>query len=207
MDSRVIAELVVHLGRIASSDSLVEGLTLGQWAVLRYFVRANRFSRTPSAFAAFHGTTRGTASQAINNLVRQGYLRQTRSDTDGRSVRLDLADRARAILAKDPLEALARVADDLPPGVRDQFSNGLQRMMGRMASETGKPTFGTCKNCAHFEGDRCCQEGLVPYACGFLNEQLIEEELDELCINLAVGKAARERLERDATSPEHKERL
>lgn len=188
MDSRVIAELLVHLGRIASGDDLVAGLTPGQWAVLRYFARANRFSRTPSAFAAFHGTTRGTASQAIKNLVRQGYLRQTRSDTDGRSVRLDLADKARAILAKDPLDALARAADDLPPGVRGQFSNGLQRIMGRMASETGKPSFGTCRNCAHFEGDRCCQEGLAPYACGFLNEPLIEEELDELCINFAPDK-------------------
>ncbi|MEC5325561.1 MarR family winged helix-turn-helix transcriptional regulator [Aurantimonas sp. A3-2-R12] len=189
MDSRVIAELVVHLGRIASGDGLVEGLTPGQWAVLRYFARANRFSRTPSAFAAFHGTTRGTASQAIKSLVAQGYLLQTRSDTDGRSVRLDLADKARAMLAKDPLEALARAADALPPGVRGQFSNGIQRMLGHLASETGKPPFGTCENCAHFEGDGCCQEGLAPYACGFLKEPLIEEELDELCINFATGKA------------------
>ena len=89
MDSRVIAELILHLGRIASGDGLVGGLTPGQWGVLRYFARANRFSRMPSAFAAFQGTTRGTASQAIKSLVAQGYLRQTRSETDGRSVRLD----------------------------------------------------------------------------------------------------------------------
>ena len=49
MDSRVIAELVLHLGRIASGEALVEGLTPVQWAGLRYFARANRFSRTPSA--------------------------------------------------------------------------------------------------------------------------------------------------------------
>jgi len=79
MDSRVIAELVLHLGRMASREALVEGLTAAQWAVLRYFARANRFSRPPSAFAAFHGTTRGTASQTIKSLESLDYLPVVRS--------------------------------------------------------------------------------------------------------------------------------
>jgi len=190
MDSRNIAELIVHLGRITSGDGLVEGLTPGQWSVLRYFARANRFSRTPSAFAAFHSTTRGTVSQAIKSLVTQGYLIQTRSETDGRSVRLDLTDNARAIIEKDPLEALTRAADALPPGVRGQFSNGLQRMLDHVASETGTPPFGTCMTCTHLQDDECCQEGLATYACGFSNSKLIEEELDKLCINFSTAKAA-----------------
>ena len=111
MDSRVIAELVLHLGRIASREALVEGLTPAQWAVLRYFAQANRFSRTPSAFAAFHGTTRGTASQTIKNLETQAYLTRMRSEADGRSARLDLTDKARAILSSDSFEALVRAAD------------------------------------------------------------------------------------------------
>ena len=115
MDSRVIADLVLHLGRMASGDGLAEGLTAAQWAALRYFARANRFSRTPSAFAAFHGTTRGTASQTIKSLETQGYLTRTRSEADGRSARLDLIDKASAILAHDPFEALVRAADALPP--------------------------------------------------------------------------------------------
>jgi DNA-binding MarR family transcriptional regulator len=88
VDSCVIADLVLHLGRIASREALVEGLTPAQWTVLRYFARANRFSRTPSAFAAFHGTTRGTASQMIKNLEIQGYLTRMRSEADGQSTRL-----------------------------------------------------------------------------------------------------------------------
>jgi DNA-binding MarR family transcriptional regulator len=139
MDSRVIADLVFHLGRIASGEGLAEGLTPAQWTGLRYIARANRFSRTPSAFAAFHGTTRGTASQTIKNLEIQGYLTRMRSEADGRSARLDLTDKARAILAHDPFEALVRAADALPPGVRGHFANALQRMLGQVARETGKP--------------------------------------------------------------------
>ena len=186
MDSRVIAELILHLGRIASGEGLVGGLTPGQWAVLRYFARANRFSRTPSAFAAFHGTTRGTASQAIKSLVAQGFLRQTRSETDGRSVRLDLTDKARDIIADDPIEALVRAAEALPPGVRGNFAQVLHRMLGRVAAGAGRPLFGTCENCAHFEGDGCCRAGLPAHVCGYMNEPLLAAELDELCINFTA---------------------
>lgn len=193
MDSRAIAESILHLGRIASGDGLVGGLTQGQWAVLRYFARANRFSRVPSAFAAFHGTTRGTASQAIKSLVAQDYLKQTQSETDGRSVRLDLTDKASAIIAKDPIEALVGATDALPPGVRGHFSNILRRMLGHVALETGKPLFGTCETCEHFEGDGCCKEGVPDYLCMFLNEPLNEEELGELCINFTPGKPSQQR--------------
>ena len=194
MESRVIAELILHLGRVASGDGLVGGLTPVQWAGLRYFARANRFSRMPSAFASFHGTTRGTASQTIKGLVADGYLKQSRSKTDGRSVRLDLTKKARALLKDDPLEALVRAADALPPGVRGSFSAVLQRLLGRVAAAAGKPLFGTCETCVHFEGDGCCQEGMSPYECGFVNEPLTADELELLCINFESSKSGPERV-------------
>ena len=193
MDSRTIAELVLHLGRIASAEALVEGLTPVQWAGLRYFGRANRFSRTPSAFAAFHGTTRGTASQTIKNLEGQGYLARMRSETDRRSVHLVLTEKARAILEKDLFETLVRAADTLPLGVRGQFANALQRVLGHVALERGIPTFGNCASCTHLEGDDCSREKQEPYACGFSSEPLLLEELDGICINFVQGKPMTEK--------------
>ena len=190
MDGRVIAEMILHLGRIASGDGLVEGLTSGQWTVLRYFGRANRFSRTPSAFAAFHGTTRGTASQVIKSLVAQGYLRQTQSKTDGRSVQLDLTNKARAIIAKDPLEGLVRAAGALPPGVRGHFVNALQRTQCQVALDTDRPIFGTCGTCAHLERDGGRKQGQGQHACGFMNEPLSEGELEQLCIHFTPDRPA-----------------
>ena len=193
MDSRVLAELIVHLGRVTSGDGLVGGLTPAQWSVLRYVARANRFSRTPSAFAAFHGITRGTASQAIKSLVALGYITQTRSETDGRSVRLDLTDKARAVLADDPLEALVRAAETLPSGVRDQASGILRRMLGHVAAEMGKPLFGTCATCRHLDGDTCCGADQGRPTCRLVDEPLSEGELVELCINFTPGKPGRAR--------------
>jgi DNA-binding MarR family transcriptional regulator len=90
-NGRAIVELIFHLGRIASGEGLVEGLTAAQWAVLRYFSSTNRFSRTPSAFAAFHATTRGTASQTIKSLETQGYLTRLRSEEDNMGTRFPAA--------------------------------------------------------------------------------------------------------------------
>ena len=99
---RAAADLVLRLSRAALGEGFVEALTSAQWMALRYFSRANRFSRTVSAFAEFHATTRGTASQTVKGLIEQGYLARIPSETDGRSARVDLTDNAKAILARDP---------------------------------------------------------------------------------------------------------
>jgi DNA-binding MarR family transcriptional regulator len=188
MNSRAIAELVFHLGRIASGEGLVEGLTAAQWAVLRYFSQANRFSRTPSAFAAFHATTRGTASVTIKSLITQGYLTRIPSEDDRRSVRLALTEKARDILANDPLESLVRAADSLPPSIQGHSAQALQRMLGQVSQERGRPPFGTCTSCQHLENDDCSREGQTPYECGFTREPLLLEELDGVCINFIEDK-------------------
>ncbi len=188
MNSHSVAELVFHLGRIASGEGLVEGLTAAQWAVLRYFAQANRFSRTPSAFAAFHGTTRGTASQTIKSLETQGYLTRMRSEDDRRSVRLALTEKARGILANDPFESLVRAADSLPPSVHGHFASALQRMLGQVAQERGKPPFGTCTSCQHLESDGYSPDEQTHHACGLASEPLLLEELDGVCITFVPGK-------------------
>lgn len=188
MSERAVAELIARLGRIAHGDGFVAGLTPAQWTALRYFASANRFSRTPSAFAEFHGTTRGTASQTTKSLVAQGYLVRTRSEADGRSARLDLTDKARAIHTKDPFEALVRAAGALNLSARGQLANGLERMLGHVARERSKPPFGSCTSCEHLEGDGCCRDGKPPYRCGCVGEPLAEAELQQLCINFAPGR-------------------
>lgn len=188
MDSGVVAELLFHLGRIASGEQSAEQLTPAQWTVLRYFARANRFSRTPSAFAEFHGTTRGTASQLIKSLETRDYLTRARSQADGRSAELDLTDKARAILPNDPLAALAGAADALSPSVRTNFAKALQQMLCQVALERGTRLFGTCASCDHLNGDYRCQDGSVSYTCNCVDEPLDLEELEQLCVNFLPTK-------------------
>ena len=188
ISGRALAELVAQLGRFACGDGYVEGLTPAQWTALRYFARANRFSRTVSAFAEFHTTTRGTASQTVKSLVAQGYLCRTPSETDGRSARIDLADEGEAVLSKDPFAALVRAATALPNGARSDVANILERVLGHIASERGKRPFGICPSCAYLRGEGCCLEGRSPYECGLFGEPLTQAELEQLCVNFQPGR-------------------
>src|SRR6266436_6233886 len=113
MSGRETAELLLLPGRLVQAEGYDGELSPAQWTALRYFARANPFSRTPSAFAEFQATTRGTASQAIKALEAGGYLVRQRSKADGRSVSLRLTDNGKKALARDPVEVLVRAVGSL----------------------------------------------------------------------------------------------
>ena len=183
MHERLVPELIARLARITHGDGFNAGLTPAQWSALRYFARANQFSRTPSAFAEYHSTTRGTASQTTKSLVEQGYLVRMRSRADGRSVRLDLTDKAQTALANDPFELLVRAADALSVGARGEVADALVRMLDDVSRERGKVQFGSCRSCEHLNGDR--QDRKSSYVCGRLDTPLTEAELEQLCIDFS----------------------
>ena len=187
---RAAAELMLRLSRAALGEGFVEALTSAQWMALRYFCRANRFSRTVSAFAEFHATTRGTASQTVKGLIRQGYLARIPSDTDGRSARVDVTDNAKAIMARDPFEVVVNAAEALPGRLRGQLVKLLERMLTHVARQRSRPSFGICASCAHLRsGDR---RGRDPcgYKCSLLNEPLFAKEIEQICISFEPGRTS-----------------
>lgn len=184
------AELILRLGRAAFGEGFVEALTSAQWMALRYFARANRFSRTVSAFAEFHSTTRGTASQTVKGLVRQGFLIRTTSDSDGRSARIDLTDKAKAILARDPLQVMVEAAAALPAHLRGQLVKVLERLLRHVAQQRSRPPFGICSCCAHLRSDAGCETSPWPYWCGLLNEPLSAADTEQICVSFAPAKTS-----------------
>ncbi len=188
ISERAVAELVAQLARIAYGEGFREGLTPAQWTALHFFSRANRFSRTVSAFAEFHGTTRGTASQTVKSLVAQGHLLRLRSEADGRSARLELTDKSRELLRHDPFNALMQAAGSLSPSARRTTARSLQHMLGVVACSRGRTEFGICMSCRHLGG--CCLAGKPAYHCGLVKEPLAEAEIEELCVNFEPGPNA-----------------
>jgi len=174
---RQVAELVLQLGRAAYAECSASGPTQAQWIALRFFARANRFSRNVSGFADFHATTRGTASQTVKSLVEQGYLKGTRSEKDARRVRFDLTPRAREALAEDPLEGVVRAARKLSSTQLDRTASGLRQIMAVLAEDREGSLSGVCELCGHL--DRCNGEKL---RCRLMQESLEDHELQELCV-------------------------
>ena len=186
---RNVAELIAQLARMVYGDGFAEGLTAAQWTALRYFSRANRFSRTVSAFAEFHATTRGTASQTVKSLVKNGYLSRRRMEHDGRSVRFDLTEKSVVLLDRDPFQNLVTAIAELSKSSRQVTNRSLVRTLRVLADHYGKKEFGTCPLCRYVCVDVCDAASTSSgYRCEFIDEALQEAEIDELCVNFEAGR-------------------
>lgn len=177
-----IAELLVYLGRAARGTDAGSNLTAAQWTAMRFFARANQLSRTPSAFASFNATTRGTASQIIKSLMQEGYLVRHQAVDDRRSVRLDLTHSGQAIMHFDPLNNLMEAINQLEGKLRTALRQALPALAGELAKVRDTVAFGTCGDCRHFS---CCDA--VSY-CACVDAELAPADLGCLCVNFAASE-------------------
>ena len=155
MSARETAELLLLVGRLVQTEAYDGELSPAQWMALRFFARANSFSRTPSAFAEFQATTRGTASQAIKALEAAGYLVRQRSQADRRSVTLRLTSKGKKTLARDPFEVLVRAVVTLDAGVQTAMQAALHQVLTTLAETAACRRFGVCQDCAYLGGETC----------------------------------------------------
>ena len=190
--SGTLAELLARVGRTAYCMGAGETLTPAQWMALRYFARANRFSRTVSGFADYHATTRGTASQTVKRLVEGGYLTRTPSARDGRSVRVELSGKGRLALESDPLETLVRSLDAIPPRARADMVRRLERLLAELGGARGGCVFGTCLSCRHLRADGSGTGADGMTRCRQFDEPLEPEDLGRICVNFTPGRRAKQ---------------
>ncbi len=178
-----IGELVTRLGRITHALQFSAGLNPAQWEALRFLARANRYSCTPSALAAYLGTTKGTVSQTLIALESKGYVSRTRSGADRRSVRLALTERGRDLLRQDPLALLQTAGSALPASEGDAMRDGLNRFVGILTRTLSRCEFGVCEECCHLHLAGA-EDGIdVPCHCGLTDDPLSEPELEQICVN------------------------
>jgi DNA-binding MarR family transcriptional regulator len=150
MPARETAELLLQVGRLVQAEGYDGKLSPSQWMALRFFARANRFSRTPSAFAEFQATTRGTATQAIKALEAGGYLVRQPFKMDGRSINLRLTSKGKKALARDPFEVLVSAVDSLDATERTAMRRALHHVLSTLATSGAHRRIGACQDCTHF---------------------------------------------------------
>lgn len=174
------AEQLVHLSRLVHAGSTDQCLTPAQWTALRYFARANRFSRTPSAFSEFHATTRGTASQTVKSLIAMGLLERRANEADGRSTLIEVTEAGHHKLETDPLAALGQAIGDLPATDQQQLAAIIARITATMARRRAAPIFGNCNECSH-----CDTTSPGPAYCRCTQTLLREAEMGALCVDFS----------------------
>ncbi len=186
MPARKTAELLLQVGRLVQAEGYDGELSPAQWMGLRYFARANPFSRNPSAFAEFQATTRGTASQAIKALEAVGYLVRQRSKADGRSVSLRLTSKGKRALARDPFEALVRAVDALDANEQASMHDALHQVLSTVAASGAHRCFGVCADCTYVSEEILCSAKTAnPPAreCALLGVPIPPEDAGLLCVH------------------------
>lgn len=182
----------------ARQRALPHGLRPVQVEALLYLARCNRYSDTPLAVAEFLGSTKGTVSQTLKVLEREGLVTKCADARDRRVVRLELTPAGRELseqLAVPPALEQALVDDRVPT---DRLAADLRRLLTGMQRAAGHKTFGTCHTCRFFgreaSGFRC---GLTAEPLSSADSTLIcrEHELagDEEKPLVAVGSGPNHR--------------
>jgi len=188
--ARTVAGLLERLGNNVYGDAYGDGLKPAQWSALRYFAAANRFSRTSSAFAIYHGTTSAAASQTIAALVERNLLRRRRDPVDGRKYHLSLTTRAERLIAADPIVRLSHAVATLQPGDLEVLAQKLEKILTKILESKTAKTFGYCEDCRFLACRRRGGAAGNTYSCTQADEALSATELTELCINFAAREPA-----------------
>ena len=184
MSARETAELLLQVGRLVQAEGYDGELSPAQWMALRFFARANPFSRTPSAFAEFQATTRGTATQAIKALEAGGYLVRQPFKTDGRSVSLRLTSKGKRALARDPFEVLVRAVNSLDAEEQTAMNHALHQVLTTASGAHRR--FGVCQDCACLGGETCCDSTsatLSSLKCLLFGVPIEPEDAGLLCVH------------------------
>ncbi|WP_247894536.1 MarR family winged helix-turn-helix transcriptional regulator [Azospirillum sp. B510] len=126
---QAIADVMLQIAHIADSLGYTHGLKPSQWTALRYFAGANNSQRTVSAFADFHATTRGAASQMVEVLVGKGLLVRVPVPEDRRVTHLHPTPKALELLRHDPLQDFAAVIGGLPDDAQYRLAETLTSLL------------------------------------------------------------------------------
>lgn len=177
-----IANLIERLGRLLRSGEQSEGLNPVQWEVLRYLRWANRFSRTPGAVTQYLASTKGTVSQTIHSLEEKGLVTKESSELDRRSVCLSLTAQGERVLARDPIQRMEGMIEELDEDLQGAMDAGLSGLLDRLQSETGRAPFGQCQTCRYFEPNALAGVNGGPHRCGLLQAPLSNQERERICV-------------------------
>jgi DNA-binding MarR family transcriptional regulator len=178
---QVLLELVERLGNLMRSEfrrvGSDEQLQPVHVHALVYLSRANRYSNTPQAMAAYLGLTKGTMSQSLLLLDRRGLVERYQDDLDRRVVRLRLSTSGEQFLTESqPQLAWQHATRNISPNRIRNAVSALRETLATFQTDNEGQPFGTCHGCRHFE-----RLSARAYRCGLMGDRLSGPEARKIC--------------------------
>lgn len=171
-----------RLARLMRAREHEDGLNPAQWEALRYLIRANRFSDSPTALTRYLGATKGTISQTLKALERKGYISKARREGAGKSVRLTVTQKGQDALTRDPWSDLAARADQLGGKTKRRMERGLNELLQQALQQSGLESFGTCVSCRFFRERGRDDDPHGPHLCMRFEVPLSPDDMTRICM-------------------------
>lgn len=171
-------ERLSNLLRNESRRGIAEyGLQPVQLEALHYLSICNRYSDTPMAVTEYLGQTKGTVSQTLKVLLRNGLLVKKNDSKDKRITHLKVSANGRKILIRViPGPLFDQALDNISAGLEKQIINSLDSLLASLQNSNNMKTFGVCSSCVY---NQKIKGGA--YFCNLTQEPLSSEEISLIC--------------------------
>lgn len=147
-----------------------EGIQLVHLEILRYLSISNKYSNTAQAMSEYLGQTKGSISQSLKLLEKEGYIERRTSTEDKRVVRVYLAQAGHDCLQRMS-EHLMLNLDESPKTVA-----AIQSLLHTWQDKNNHKGFGQCQSCRFNQ-----QLGRGKFQCGLTGEALSKADVKKIC--------------------------
>ena len=154
------------------------GLQPVQLEALHYLNLCNRYSDTPKGVTEYLGQTKGTVSQSLKVLEREGYITKHQDLEDKRITHLKVSKEGKQVLMLAiPPELFVNACSSLKEEKQDDIINNLTILLKAIQQSNQLKTFGVCATCRHYmrgEGEE--------HFCDLTKEKLSKEDAALICL-------------------------
>lgn len=172
-----LLERIGNLLRAASRETAAElGLQPVHLAALDYLGRANRYSDTPGAVGEYLGLTKGTVSQSLLVLEREGFIAKRPDPDDKRVLHLEVcAEKKRMLRRTTPVAILDQATENLSSDRLAALEVDLSGLLLGLQKAQGSRAFGVCHSCRFFTTKT------TGFVCGLTHEKLSKSDSYKIC--------------------------
>jgi len=152
MNDNHIATYIERLANLLRNEMRSSGNRVGlqptQLDALQYLSSCNRFSDTPMGVTEFLGQTKGTVSQSLKVLEREGLVEKQVDADDKRVTHLKVTASGKKVLHQMyPAKKFAEGCAALPEAEQSQLVELLKSLLNGIQRANGYKSFGVCATC------------------------------------------------------------
>ncbi|WP_247876421.1 MarR family winged helix-turn-helix transcriptional regulator [Azospirillum brasilense] len=127
-----LATVVENTSRLLHASAHSEGLYPAQWVALRYFAEASEAQCTASALARYQDLAIASVARTVVTLVDKGLLNKLPNPRDARADLLELTEKGRELLKRDPRLVLERALAEIPEEDVEAYARTATKLLQRL---------------------------------------------------------------------------